>query len=96
MDFGFEKELKYRGICIIIRPENLNRYEGVDVRTYSKLMEELKAEETLRYKNMSPEKRLEKAIAHNKFIKELCFAGLRKKGFSRSEINKIYNGQRNE
>ncbi len=66
------------------------------MRTYSKLMEELKAEETLRYKNMSPEKRLEKAIAHNKFIKKLCFAGLSKKGFSRREINKIYNGQANE
>jgi len=31
-----------------------------------------------------------------KFIKELCFAGLSKKGFSRREINKIYNGQANE
>lgn len=66
------------------------------MRRHSKLMEELKQEQIMRYKNMSPEKRLEKAIAHNKFIKELCFAGLSKKGFSRAEINRIYHGQLDE
>jgi hypothetical protein len=66
------------------------------VREHSRLMDELKKEEILRCKNMSPGKRLEKAIAHNKLIKELCFAGLSKKGFSRVEINKIYHGQLDE
>ena len=66
------------------------------MRRHSKLMEELKQEQIMRYKNMSPEKRLETTIAHNKLIKELCIAGLSKKGFSRAEINRIYHGQLDE
>lgn len=66
------------------------------LRRNSKLMAELKEKELLHYKNMSPEQRLKTAIAHNKFIKELCFAGLTKKGFSKEEINRIYHGQMDE
>jgi hypothetical protein len=59
-------------------------------------METIKQEEIMRYKNMSPEQRIAAAISHNKLIKEICFAGLSKKGFSKEEINRIYQGQVHE
>ncbi len=59
-------------------------------------MRESKHEEIMRYKDMPPEKRLEKAVAHNKFIKELFFAGLAKKGFTPEEIERLYHGRVNE
>ena len=62
----------------------------------SKVMEKIKQEEMMRYKNMSPEQRIAAAISHNKFIKKICFAGLGKKGFSKEEINRIYHGQVDE
>ena len=62
----------------------------------SKLMMELKSEEILDYKNMSPQQRLKVAIAHNKIIKELCFIGLTKKGFTKTEISRILNGHKDE
>lgn len=62
----------------------------------SNLMAELKEKELQHYKNMSPEQRLKTAIAHSEFIKELCFAGLTKKGFRKEEINRIYHGQIDE
>jgi hypothetical protein len=66
------------------------------VRRHSTLIEEKKKEELLRYKNISPEQRITAAIAHNKFIKELCYAGLTELGFKKDEINKIYQGKINE
>ena len=66
------------------------------MRRRSKLMETIKQEEMMRYKNMSPEQRVAAAISHNKLIKEICFAGLSKKGFSKEEINRIYQGQVHE
>jgi len=63
------------------------------VRRQSKLIEEKKKEELLRYKNVSPEQRIAAAIEHNKFLKELCYAGLTELGFKKDEINKIYQGK---
>jgi hypothetical protein len=45
---------------------------------------------------MSPQQRLKIAIAHNKIIKELCFIGLSKKGFTKTEIIRILNDHKDE
>ncbi|MGE5343459.1 MAG: hypothetical protein ACM3SY_18475, partial [Candidatus Omnitrophota bacterium] len=58
--------------------------------THSRLIEEKKKEELLNYKNMTPEERIAVAIAHNKFLKELCYAGLTELGFKKDEIREIY------
>ncbi|MCK5056542.1 MAG: hypothetical protein KAT34_07800 [Candidatus Aminicenantes bacterium] len=66
------------------------------MRKKSKPIDQLKHEETMRYKNISPEQRVAAAISHNKLIKEICFAGLSKKGFNKEEIGRIYQGQPDE
>ncbi|MCK4763411.1 MAG: hypothetical protein KAW12_14525 [Candidatus Aminicenantes bacterium] len=66
------------------------------MRKKSKLIEQLKAEEMLQYKNLSPGQRVEVAISHNKLIKEIFFAGMRKKGFSKEEIVRKYHGHLDE
>ena len=49
----------------------------------SKLMAEIKEEQMLHNKSLTPQERLKSAIKHNQFLKELCFAGLTSKGFSK-------------
>ncbi len=65
-------------------------------RKRSKLMEQLQEEQIQQSKNMTPEKRIAEAIAHSRFLRELCFAGLSAKGFSKEEIERIYQGQVDE
>lgn len=62
----------------------------------SKLMAEIKEEQMLQNKSLTPQQRLKAAIRHNKFLKELCYAGLTKKGFTKEQIEKIYHRQLDE
>jgi hypothetical protein len=62
----------------------------------SKLMAQLKQEEMLKNRQLPAAKRLEAAIAHSQLMREFCFAGLKKKGFSPEEIDRIYHGTLDE
>jgi len=62
----------------------------------SKLMAEIKEEQMLLNKNLSPAERLKIACEHNQFIKELRFAGLSKKGFTKEQIEKLNSQNYNE
>jgi hypothetical protein len=52
----------------------------------SKLNEDKKERDILRLRKLSPEQRLKMQAKLNTRIKELFFAGLSSKGFSRAEI----------
>ena len=62
----------------------------------SKLMAEIKKEQMLLNQNLSPAERLKIACEHNQFIMELRYAGLRKKGFTTEQIEKLNSNQSNE
>jgi hypothetical protein len=61
------------------------------MRKHSRLIEEAKKEELAQYKNLSPDQRIAVAVAHNKLIKEIFYAGLTELGFKKNDINKIYH-----
>lgn len=56
----------------------------------SKLIEEKKEREILRLKKLTPEERLREQARLNARIKELFFAGLGSRGFSRAEIVRLW------
>ena len=56
----------------------------------SKLIEEKKERDILRLSRLSPEQRLEAQAKLNVSIKELFFAGLSSRGFSRTEIIRMW------
>ena len=56
----------------------------------SKLIEEKKERDILRLKKLTPEERLKEQAKLNARIKELFFAGLSSKGFSRAEIIRLW------
>ncbi|MEI6614259.1 MAG: hypothetical protein WCL37_05130 [Chrysiogenales bacterium] len=56
----------------------------------SKLIIEKKEREILRLKKLTPEERLRQQVRHNAVIKKLFFAGLSSKGFSQTEIIRLW------
>jgi len=56
----------------------------------SKLIVEKKEREILRLRRMTPEQRLKAQAKLNAHIKELFFAGLNSKGFSQTEIIRLW------
>lgn len=56
----------------------------------SKLNDEKKQREILRLRKMTSEERLKAQVKLNARIKELFFVGLGRKGFSRSEIIRLW------
>jgi len=56
----------------------------------SKLGIEKKQRELLRLRKLTPEERLKEQVKLNVRIKELFFAGLSSKGFSRTEIIRLW------
>ncbi|MCJ7524173.1 MAG: hypothetical protein MUP71_03000 [Candidatus Aminicenantes bacterium] len=59
-------------------------------RPISKLIEDKKEREILRLSRLTPEQRLKAQAKLNAHIKELFFAGLSSKGFSRAEIIRMW------
>ena len=59
----------------------------------SKLIIEKKEREILRLRKLTPEQRLKAQAKLNARIKELFFAGLSSKGFSRAEIVHLWKGK---
>jgi|GEM_PF-3261844 len=56
----------------------------------SKLIAEKKEREILKLSRLMPEERLKALVMLNARIKELFFAGLSSKGFSRTEIIRLW------
>ena len=56
----------------------------------SKLAEEKKKRELLRLRKLTPEERLKAQVKLNACIKGLFFAGLSSKGFSQTEIIRLW------
>ena len=63
--------------------------EKVNMRK-SKLIIEKKARDILRLQKLTPEQRLKAQAKLNAHIKELFFAGLSSKGFSQTEIVRLW------
>jgi hypothetical protein len=59
----------------------------------SKLIAEKKEREILRLREMTPEQRLKAQAKLNAHIKELFFAGLSSKGFSQTEIVRLWKAK---
>jgi hypothetical protein len=56
----------------------------------SKLITEKKERDILRLQKLTPEERLMEQVKHNAVIKKLFFAGLSSKGFSQTEIIRLW------
>jgi hypothetical protein len=56
----------------------------------SKLIAEKKERDILRLQKLTPEERLREQVKHNAVIKKLFFVGLSSKGFSQTEIARLW------
>ncbi|MCX6558268.1 MAG: hypothetical protein NTW95_12700 [Candidatus Aminicenantes bacterium] len=59
----------------------------------SKLIEAKKERDILRLQKLTPEERLREEVGHNAMIKKLFFAGLSSKGFSQTEIIRLWKSK---